>query len=76
MSTREERTKEIAKLILDAMKVAEGVDWAMRSEEISTAFDEMNEAMERYAEGTATKAEIKAVYQRYRDLHKTGGLFT
>jgi hypothetical protein len=52
-----------------------GVDWAMDSPEIAVAEADLNEAMAQYVDETTSKANVRAVYQRWRDLHKVGGLF-
>lgn len=76
MTTRSERAREIGKLINDAMRSVTGVDWSRTSPEISSAEAELNEVMERYVDGETSRANVKSVYQKWRDLHKTGGLFT
>jgi hypothetical protein len=72
--SRKERLREIGKIISDAMAKA-GVDWAMDSPEIAVAEADLNEAMAQYVDETTSKANVRAVYQRWRDLHKAGGLF-
>jgi hypothetical protein len=72
--SRKERLREIGKIISDAMAKA-GVDWAMDSPEIAVAEADLNEAMAQYVDETTSKANVRAVYQRWRDLHKVGGLF-
>jgi hypothetical protein len=52
-----------------------GVDWTKDSPEISAAEGVLNETMTQYVEGATSKANVRAVYQRWRDLHKVGGLF-
>lgn len=76
MSTREERRKEIGKVIWDAVSKAAGIDWKKSSPEISAAEAELEEAMFGYVEETTSKAIVRTKYQAWRDLHKTGGLFT
>lgn len=75
MSTREERRKEIGKLIWDAIEAARGVDWKKSAPEIATAETELEEAMFQYVDGASSKASVQSVYKRWRDLHKTGELF-
>lgn len=72
MSTREERKKEIGKLIVEAMALVKDVDWTKESPEISAAEHSLNEAMADYADGNTSKANVRTVYQKWRDLHKTG----
>jgi hypothetical protein len=68
-----DRSREIGKIITDAMRSAEGVDWAKDSPEITAAQAELDEVMEQYVEEATSKANVRTVYQRWRDLHKTGG---
>jgi hypothetical protein len=74
VSTPAERKREIGEIISDAMAKA-GVDWTKDSPEISAAEGVLNETMSQYVEGATSKANVRAVYQRWRDLHKVGGLF-
>jgi len=68
--SREERQREIFKLISDAQAKAEGVDWMKEDPAIPPAEDELNEAMAQYVDGTTSKANVRTVYQKWRDLHK------
>lgn len=69
-----DQRQEIGQLIGDAMRSAEGVDWAKEDERISAAQVDLDEAMTLYVEGAATKTIVRAAYHKWRDLHKTGGL--
>lgn len=70
MSTREERKREIFKAISEAKAATRDADWTKESPEISAAEDDLNEAMADYVEGVTSKANVRNVYQRWRDLHK------
>lgn len=72
MSTRDERKTEIFSAIRDSMALATDYDWKKTSPEISAAEHALNEAMADYVDGNTSKANVRAVYQRWRDLHKTG----
>ena len=72
MSTKAERKKEIFRAIWDNMAAAKGADWTRTSPEISAAEHSLNEALADYIEGSTSKANVKTVYQRWRDLHKIG----
>lgn len=73
MTTRNERLREIGKIVSDAMRKAAGVDWSRTSPAISAAEADLNEAMAQYVDDTTSKANVRSVYQRWRDLHKTEG---
>lgn len=73
--THKERLREIGNIISDAMRSATGVDWTKEDPAIIAAQAELDEAMAQYAEGATSKANVRAVYQRWRDLHKVGGRF-
>ena len=75
MSTPAERKTEISKAILTSIAGVKDADWSKTSPEISAAEAELNEAMEQYVEGGTSRANVRAVYQKWRDLHKTGALF-
>lgn len=74
--SRKERLREIGKIILDAMRSAEGCDWTREDPEITKAQAELEEKMALYVEEATSKANVRTAYQRWRDLHKTGGVFT
>lgn len=70
--SRKERLKEIGDLIFTAMAGVKDVHWTRTSPEISTAEQALNEAMADYVDGNTSKANVRTVYQKWRDLHKTG----
>lgn len=70
-----DRRREIGKIISDAMRVAEGVDWSKDSPEITAAQAELEESMALYIEERAAKADVRTSYRKWKDLHATGGLF-
>lgn len=72
---RQERSREIGKLIDDAMRAVTGVDWSKHSPEITKAQADLDEAMALYVDGETSRANVGTVYRKWRDLHKTGGLF-
>lgn len=76
MSNRADRKKEIFKAIRDSMAAATEHDWTKTSPEISAAEHSLNEALSDYIEGSTSKANVSAVYKRWRDLHKTGAKVT
>lgn len=74
MSTREERRHEMATLISDAMRTAEGVDWSIENPKTIAAQAELEDSWAQYVEGTTTKRAVRDQYKQYRDLHKKGGV--
>ena len=72
-TTRTERLREIGKIISDAMAKAEGVDWTKEDPAIPVAQAALEEAMAQYVDGATSKANVRTVYQSWRDLHKVGG---
>lgn len=71
-----ERRLEIGKIIWEAIYKAADVDWSRRSPEIGKAEADLDEAMFQYVNEETSKANVRTAYQRWRDAHKTGGLFT
>lgn len=72
--SRTERLKEIGDLIFTAGNAFKDADWSRTSPEISAAEHALNEAMADYVDGNTSKANVRTVYQRWRDLHKTGAM--
>lgn len=71
--TATERRQEIGQTIVQAMKKV-NVDWSRENESTVSAQAEMEEQIAKYAEGTASKADVKDAYKKWVTAHK-GGLF-
>lgn len=71
---RNERAREIGQIVSAAMAKMD-VDWTQESSAIAEAQADLEEQMACYADGKASKAEVKVAYRQFVNVHR-GGLFT
>ncbi len=69
-----ERRREIGKTLRDAMAKVTDVDWTRETPAITAAQADLDEAVTKYCEGAASRAEVKLCYQAWVNAHR-GGMF-
>ena len=66
------REREIGQTISNAMAKLTDVDWKRETPAITEAFEAMQESMALYAEGKASKMEVKQCYTQFVNAHRRG----